>query len=114
LAEKVGRIHVHDLPSELHLEVGEVYRCYCNVEFYVGKDKTDGTKGWWKVEDLVEYDRTVNGGQQFIGNATPDTEWDEVNDDSATTAGDASGDSSEQGGPGETGTGPSESSDGTS
>jgi hypothetical protein len=91
MAEKVGKIHVHDLPSELSLDVGDVYRCHCNVEFYVGKDKTDGTKGWWKVEDLVEYDRTVSGGQTFIGNATEETPWDEVNDDAGTIAGSESG-----------------------
>lgn len=76
MAERVGSIHIHDLPAEMHVNVGEVYRCHCNKEFYVGKDKTDGTKGWYDVTDLVVYDKTVKG-ETFIGNWTPDIEFDE-------------------------------------
>lgn len=108
MAEKVGHIHVHSLPQELSLDVGDVYRCHCNVEFYVGKDKTDGTKGWFEVQDLVHYDKTVDGGKTFIGRAAPDTNWDELDgssgevSDDGTTAGVDSGGTSgspESGGP---------------
>lgn len=82
MAERVGKVHVHELPYNRDLPVMEdVYACYCKKEFMVqaktetrfGKDN----KEWVEVggDISIEYDRTVNG-QTFIGRAGPDTVFD--------------------------------------
>lgn len=83
--EKVGKLHVHQLPYNRDLPVREdVYKCFCGKEFYVenieGKTNfSKETKQWVELDSspfTVEYDRTVNG-EQFIGRADKDTVFDE-------------------------------------
>jgi hypothetical protein len=81
---KVGKLHEHQLPYNRDLPIRQdVYRCYCGKEFYVEENKDSGfsksPKKWVELDSspfTVEYDRTVNG-EQFIGRADKDTEFDE-------------------------------------
>jgi hypothetical protein len=80
MADKVGRLHVHELPSTTGLEIrGDVYRCNCKHEFFVDKNKDSGygqsPKKWVELGDspfLAEYDSPVGGKEGFIGKWNPE------------------------------------------
>lgn len=79
MAEKVGSIHQHVLPSAYEVKLHEVYACHCGKEFYRGVSEGYKNPEWGTVDsaDLpVLYDKTV-GGKEFIGRATADTVFDE-------------------------------------
>jgi hypothetical protein len=84
MADKVGRLHVHELPDNKDIDIrSEVYKCNCGREFFVEENNDSGwgksPKKWVELDSsahLVEYDRTVSG-QTFIGRATTETVFDE-------------------------------------
>lgn len=79
MAEKVGSIHQHVLPSAYDVKLHEVYACHCGKEFYRGQSEGHKNPEWGPVDDTglpVLYDKTV-GGKEFIGRATADTIFDE-------------------------------------
>lgn len=79
MAEKVGRLHQHELPSAYNTPLHDVYACYCGKEFYRGTSETHNKPMWGPVDDSglpIKYDKTV-GGKEFIGRADKDTAFDE-------------------------------------
>lgn len=100
--DKVGRLHVHELPDNRDLDVrAEVYKCFCGTEFFVEENKDSGfnknPKKWVELSSSsysVEYDKTVNG-EKFIGRADKDTVFDEPNSEEVSDASEAQGDGSE-------------------
>lgn len=79
MAEKVGTIHQHVLPSAYEAKLHEVYACHCGKEFYRGQSEGYKNPEWGPVDDTglpVKYDKTV-GGKEFIGRADKDTIFDE-------------------------------------
>lgn len=112
MAERLGRLHQHELPYNRDLAVrDEVYACSgCGKQFFVEENTESGfnkqPKKWVELDSSpysVEYDKTVNG-KPFIGRADADTVFDDQPVGEVSNGGVAEG----------AGTEVHESSDGTS
>jgi hypothetical protein len=104
MANKIGTIHQHELPSPYDKDIvlHDVYACHCGKEFYRGRDAERKEPMWVAVDDAglpIKYDKTV-GGKEFIGRADKDTVFDEeavdqlaeeVTDESQGTSGETDG-----------------------
>lgn len=59
MAQRVGKLHVHELPDEQQVQYMEVYRCTCNKEFFRGKTDKENLPTWIPLDrasHYVEYD----------------------------------------------------------